>query len=287
MATRVKGDLAGLVVRPEAVYGTMPAVATNDWYGGTLISFNDESTPDMQEDPGDGTMLFDGAYSGVKDYGFSATFTVPKGPSWSKWIELALGPGSPMGFKNALSSFSIETSVASDEHLLFKGCKIDKLDIKADLGQRVEMSVTAFAQSKTIGATRTIPKLAKPTTGPVRKTARLKYHGADTKDKTLTISISRALQKEAGPVGSDVVAAGFDSVPTAADATFTFTETSASSAWDILKAAGTTGKTAAITIDGKTISSVDCYFPGTDNPNRVQGSYDETITLKAKDMSVG
>lgn len=279
MAIRTKGSLAGFTIRPETTYGTMPAVATSDWYGGTLESLDDNSAHTMIEDPGDGVMVYRDAFSSMHEAGFSATFSVVKGTPWNNWIDLVLGDTT--GFKSEVKSFSAEFSVDTSEHLLFKGCKIESLEISAPLGEIVKFKVDVLARELTIGTVRGIPKLEKPAGLPVMKTARLKYGAVETRDKTCVLSINRGLQREAGvnTAGTIVLASGLDSVPTVAGASLSFTELSYSDAWDKIKLSGGTDKTFTFVLDGKTITCSKCYFNTDDMPSRSQTPYDETISL--------
>lgn len=284
MAIRVKGDLSGLTIRPEVTYGTTPASATNDWYGGTLESFKDDTSRDLQEDPGDGTMKFSQVYTGMHTAGFTATFTVPNNKIWVGWLELVMGEDAET-FLNEVPSFSAEISVSSDSYFRYVGCKVNTLEIAITSGEPVKFTVGVYAKACTfVSGDRTIVKQLKPAVAPLigNQNVTYTYKGTSRKFKSSVLSFGRELQRE--PYGTE--ASGLDSVPTTIDATVALTETSQSTLFDADKAAGTKGIAVNVVIDGVTIALKNCYLPGDDQPTRSQATYDETVTAKAQDVEV-
>lgn len=284
MAIRVKGDLSGLTIRPETIYGTTPASAANDWYGGMLTSFKDDTSRDLQEDPGDGTMKFSQVYNGMHTAGFTASFTVPNNKIWVGWLELVMGENAEE-FLNEIPSFSTEVSVSSDSYFRYVGCKVNTLEIAITSGEPVVFTVGVFAKTCTfVAGSRTIPKLVKPAVAPLigNLNVTYSYKGTAQKFKSSVLSFGRELQRE--PYG--IEASGLDSVPTTIDASVAMTETSKTTLFDSDKAAGTKGIAVNVVIDGVTIAFKNCYLPGDDQPTRSQATYDETVTAKAQDVEV-
>lgn len=286
---RTKGSLAGFSVRPETTYGVVNGAGT-DLYGGTLRTFSHTDKHDMQQDPGDGTMVFSSAYSAGEEYGFSAEFTVPSSlTTWTDWIKNSVG--SLTGFSADIPSFSTVISVASDEHFLYTGCKINSLEISGGMGEAVVFKADVIARDCTISATRTFggktfSAVTKPAGAPITKNSHVKHGASSCSDKTFSFTIGRQLKAEGGLEGTRALSAGLGSVPQTAEAKLSFTVASTSSDWDILKKAGTAGATFSIVLGGKTITLTKCYFETGDIPARSQSPYDETIGIIAGDVSV-
>lgn len=286
---RTKGSLAGFTVRPETTYGVVNAGGT-DLYGGTLRTFSHTDKHDMQQDPGDGTMVFSSAYSAGEEYGFSAEFTVPSSlTTWTDWIKNSVG--TLTGFSADTPSFSTVISVASDEHFLYTGCKINSLEISGGMGEAVVFKADVIARDCTISATRTFggttfSAVTKPAGAPITKNSHVKHGASSCSDKSFSFTVGRQLKAEGGLEGTRALSAGLGSVPQTAEARMSFTVASTSSGWDILKKAGTTGATFSIVLGGKTITLTKCYFETGDIPARSQSPYDETIGIIAGDVSV-
>lgn len=283
MALRVIGDLSGMTIIEETTYGN---TGTNvAFYGGTLKTFRDESDAGTVAEVGDGTMKFGTVYNEMHTSGYTATFTVPASTGIDDWITYAIGATS--GLTATQPSFETEISVASDQHYLYSGCKINNLTIRGEFGKPIELDVEVFAKKTTISATRKTAKKTKSGSTLMHYNA-LTGGGKDIYNNTFELSINRELLREGTYVEADTkaYASGIDSIPTAYDVDLNFSEKASSSAWDILRLDGGNDKTFAVKIGTKMLTMTGCYFVGKDSPSRTADSeYDDSPTVKVRDIS--
>lgn len=297
MTVRTRGDMCGLTVREEKVYGQVDASGTSE-YAGTLqtITTNDDETTESQIVCG--SVVQGEPYTVSTSTGFTATFNHKAGKPWTDWIRMALG--SLAGTQNTSPSFDAEFRVGADEFHLLTGSRVDSLSIAgSEIGTALVFTVTAVSRWHTMtpfedsdGTGITMPPASVPAGRPLTFNNTWEYSTdgsqfSPIKAKSFTLTINRSLQSEPGisSEGGYQLEAGSDSAAQSSTITLELTITSVGPEWDRLRLALTKGMTFRTVLDGHTITLTGCALSPA-GPNRTQSSYDETISVTATDMVV-
>ena len=297
MTVRTKGDMCGLTIREEKVYGEVDTAGTSE-YAGTLqtMTTSDDETTEAQIKCG--SIVTEEPYTVSTSTGFSATFNHKRGQKWERWIELA--NGGLDGAKSTSPSFDAEFRVAADEFHLLTGCRVDSLSIAGQgIGQALLFSVTAVSRWHTMtpfadsdGSPLTMDPAAIPSGAPLTFNFPWEYSTDGSRfdripAKSFALLIARSLQSEPGlsKEGGYQLEAGGDSVAQDSEIKLELTVTSSGPEWDRLRLALQKGMTFKAVIDGKTVTLSGCSIAPA-GPQRTQGTYDETISVTATDMVV-
>lgn len=310
MAVKVPGSLGGLQYIQEAVYGTTPS-NTDFGYFGFMNTMQGSGNGGEEEQLADGSRIFDTVIYTQRSAGFDAVLSLFKdgtdslGDAWY-WKTILTFAYNAAG---DLPSFSALMKIASDQFVLFRGCKIDSLELSSeDVGDKVTAKVSAKAlvqmpQQATAAATGTAigVTLGSENAGPTSK-APITFNAYPTMTRngvstaiparSFRISISNSLEEEEGIVDGVAYAAGAGLVPQGCEVELEYEVLSSSSVWDNLKANASTSDYATYpitithVIGGRTLTFTGCYIDTDDHPSRSQGTYTETIRFHAKAMTV-
>ena len=298
MAYKVPGSLGIIEFAKETVFGTLPVAGWR--YLGCMRSLDTTDDPGAETIPSDGSRIFSDVIFTARDCKFSGEMSIFRDQppyTWTDLLELASGSvaGSSSKMQDDIPSFSAVVKIAADQYMLAKGCKISELTLSAEgAGKQVRASVSVLAREITeqqvsrsaLGVSGTAP--SSPVTPPVTYTA----YPASTipglaaiPSMSFSLKISNNLTAKEGFAGNDALLAGAGIVPGAVDIDFELKVMSVSKIWDTLKRGGTKGFTSSITLDGWKIDLKNAYLPGDDQPSRSHEVYDETIKIKAADLS--
>ena len=296
---RTKGDLCGLTVRTESVYGEVNASGTSVYAGTTLtLSDGSEKTEEGIEQCGSrvdaDTMVIS------TSTGYNATFNMVRNQDWEDWIERAVGGLS--GVQRELPSFDTAVRVDPSTVHLWTGCRVNTLGISAaSVGAKLEFSVSTMARWHTKtpfadsdGTAITMDTVAIPTGIPITFNRPWEYSTDGSQfhripAKAFSLSISNNLAADPGISDDDGTGYGLEAGEGSAaqDCTITLdlTITSKDNTWDDLRMALTKGMTFRTVIDGHTVTLTGCSL-GLAGPDRSQGQYDETIAVTALNITV-
>lgn len=296
-----------LGVIDETNYGVVPDVDPS--YGGTMGTLSDKSAWQTEDIVECGSRVMSRMIVGYST-GFSATFRARRSTGNTcihNWLIRALGGETP---SDELGSFSVIAKTGPQDHHIWTGSVIDTLTLSQSApASAIQVQVDAISRwhgvseqgSAFYGPTevsvthskRTVPT---PTTPPENRVI-LSIDEVDVDQyKSWTLTISNALQSDAGAEGQLSLSAGEGSIPTGCEVTLDVTFTSTVSAqtsnlrnaahlMDIGIAGGNRG--ARIVIGGETqIILEDCILDATEPDRNAEGPYDETIRLRAGSIRV-
>ncbi|MDY0237190.1 MAG: hypothetical protein RBR71_14290 [Gudongella sp.] len=296
MAIKVPGSLGGLQIAEESTYGVSPA--TDFDYIGFMRTMNATNGFDPEELQADGKRGYAAVNFGAQTAGITADMSIFRRSGsydWRRALQLAMGAST--GSTDDIASFTTLMRIARDQYVLAKGCKMDKLTLSSEgVGQQIRakaeikcMKLLPEQSSKagfgTLGDEATVPEML-PMTYNAYPTSTIP--GASTiPSSKFTLTISNGLKAKEGIVDGVPLAAGSGLVPDKCEISLELTVMSSSSFWDNMKLAKTSGFSVSLIIDGVTITLQGCYLPGDDLPSRSQSEYDETITIKANDLTYG
>lgn len=296
MAIKVPGSLGGMQIAEESAYGVPPI--TDFEYLGFMRTMNASNGFDPEELQADGKRGFGAVNFGAQTASISTELSIFRrtdGYDWTKTLDLAVGATD--GAAEDIPSFTTLMRIARDQYVMATGCKLDKLTLSAEgVGQQVRakaevkcMQMLPQESSKegfgAIGDEAEVPPML-PMIYNAYPTSTIQ--GAETiPSSDFTLTISNDLKAKEGIVDGVPLSAGSGLVPDKCEIVLELTIMSTSSFWDDLKLSRTSGFSVFLVIDGVTITLHDCYLPGDDLPSRSQGDYDETITIRASDISYG
>ena len=297
MAVKVPGSMAGFQFVKEATFGTTPTTAMK--YGGHLRTLDTPFNPNADELEPDNSRQFSEVIFTNEDHGFNAELSIYKsvasGYSWLDLTELAIGANGT-GVGMTLPSFSTLLKVASDQFFLMKGCMVNSFELSTEgVGKQIRATIDALckrigvpvaSRPSGIGA-----DAAKPTTAPLTynkyPTSNIPNY-ATINAKNFTLNINNNLAPQEGfDTDSTPLSAGSGIIPGIVDIELTMESMSDGLYWDALKLNKGRDYTVVLSIDGYNLTLTGCYLPGGDMPSRSNTEpYDETITLKAKNITI-
>lgn len=290
MGIKVPGSLGGLQYIEEESYGVLPS--TDLKYLGFFNTMKDTSDRAVITMQADGNRSFDTSADGIRSAGYSgniALFKIESPYDWTNVLTLANNPSGD------LPSFSTLVKLASDQYVLYNGCKMDSVTLKADApGSPISADVTVRAMRlNPQQSTRTgYAGIGAEATGPTKDT--IIYNAYPTTNiegvasipaKSFSVTVSNNLSAQEGIVSNVALSAGNGLIPGKCEISAEFTVVSKDMDWDNRKLAGQHGFNISMTITGHTITLSGCTleYEGT---SRSQGTYDETIKVKAKTLTV-
>lgn len=296
---RTIGDLCGITTREETTYGVIGTGSSA--YSGTCLTLQDSDEATTEDVQACGSRVpSDTIFTGFST-GYSATFSHVAGQRWEDWIERAVG--ALTGVQRDTPSFDTAIRVSPSEVHLWTGCRVNSLGISAsEIGAHIEFSVDVMARWHTStpfvdadGDSLSMDTASIPVGLPVRyvdlwecSTNGSTY--SKINGKSWSLNIAANLQGEPGisdEGASDAVnlAAGSGSQAQASTISLDITITSTDDTWDKLRQARTKGMTFRTVIDGKTVTLTGCVL-SSQGPSRSQGTYDETISVTARNITV-
>lgn len=295
---RTKGDLCGLTILEESSYGVVPS--GTGVYSGTCLTLTDNCSATYENIQSCGARNRSGAFVSQISCGFTATFSVVRGRGWEEWIERV--QGSLAGVTRDLPSFTTVIRVSPSEVHVWTGCMVDSLTLSAgSIGEHIEFSVTVVARWHTLtplrdsdGSTITAEPVPIPSGVHVTYAGNWEYSPDGTSwtrvgAKGFTLSCSSNLASDEGAAtDADTaygLAAGSGSAAQDSSITLDLTITSKDSTWDLLKHTLPTDLRFRCVIDSKTVTLTGCTLDIA-GPTRSQGTYDETISVTASDLTV-
>ena len=293
MAIKVPGSLGGLQIVEESTYGTTPT-ATDFTYIGYMESMQATNGNNEAEQQADGSRTFDDVVFGAQSASFTADLSLFRnatGYDWKKIVDLAPGSSSDV------PSFTSLMKIASDQYVMLKGCKVDKLTLaSAGVGQKVTAKVECKAMQLLPGQSSKagFGTLGDENDGPAKNaiiynaypTTSLSGEAATVPSSKFSITIGNGLVEKEGIVSGTALSAGQGLVPDKTDISIEYTIMSVSKVWDNLKVGKTKGFTVTQVIGGYSFVFTGCYLPGDDLPSRSQSTYDETIRIKASGVTI-
>ena len=296
---RTLGDLCGVSVREETTYGVIGSGASD--YAGTCLTLQDSDSGTTEDTWGCGSRIPQATRFVSFSTGYSITFNHVEGQGWEDWVRKAVG--SLSGVQRDTPSYDTAIRVSPSEVHLWTGCRVNTLGVSATaLAAKLEFSVEAMARWHTLtpfkdsdGDSLSMDTASVPVGLPVRYTDLWEYSLNGTSyqkvnAKSWNLRIAANLQGDPGASdeGTDDMVqleAGAGSQAPGSTITLEMTITSTDDTWDQLRNKRTTGITLRTVIDGRTVTLKDCVLD-LRGPNRSQGSYDETISVTARDISV-
>lgn len=300
MTVRTKGDMCGLTVRDETVYGKI-STTNASLYSGTMLTLSTPDEVQVEDIQQCGTMVRGGVFKTGASFAYTAVFNMVRGKGWEKWMERVLGALS--GTQRDIPSYDTLVRVASDEELLWTGCKVDQFKINApEIGGKLEFTVDAMCRWHTMtpfqdsdGSSLSMSPVAVPAGAPITFNRPWEWSADGTtflpiKGKSFTLTVSRSLTPDPG-ISNDTdedafrLDAGEALTPQDISIQLDISITSVGPEWDAMRLAFTSGLTLRTEIDGKTVTLKGCYLDPR-MPDRSQSTYDETISVNAADISV-
>ena len=292
MAVKTPGSLGALQYVAEASYGTTPNTALS--YFGHMLTMAEDGSTDEEEIVQDGSRIFGAVLHRAVSAGFTAKLTMFRDQGTTYYLKnlvnQAYGPTADLG------SFSALMKLASDEYVLFHGCKIDKLVIGADrVGDKVTADVTVKALKQDAHTSSKPTPPGSESTGPTTKvpiiydaypTATIGGSSKTVEAKSFSISISNNLSEQEGIVSGVAYTAGNGIVPGETEVELEYKLLSKDSYWDNLKLSHGDGITIVQVIGGHTYTFSNCYIVTGDHPSREQSTYDETVRFRAGSLTV-
>lgn len=294
MGIKTAGALKPLQYIEESTFGTLPSGAFS--YGGKLSSQSQSNTYDIETFVSDGSRTTELVNFAAQEVGFDVelgTYLDDGAYSWTYLLDLALGSSSA---RSDIPSFSALFEAAPDQYYLYRGCKVDSLTLTASgVGKAVIASVGAKAMIGKAGSTKaelcsnadaTIPAL-NPVTHNCYPTITL---GSDITVPAMSwsIAIANGLTLKEGIVDGKPLKAGSLIYPDGMlDITLEYTVASTSLVWDRLKMLADEQSRFTVThkVGEYTLTFSSCWFSADDLPTRGQSGYDETVTIKASDVT--
>ena len=303
---RTRGDLCGISVAEETVYGQAPTAPMR--YAGIVRTLDDGDSSEYGEMPPEcGSRGSTGFFLIGRGSEPSAVLRIQRGASLLKdWIVRAVGSAS--GVTADIPSSSLLVKVGPSEWHSWTGAKVDTLSVKGSkLGDAVELDVAFKARHHAVTETYAEASgasfkysdgsqyLLKPAS-PVDSAyvtfvkgwrldgERIPYQ------KSWELKVSNSLQSEPGASGTGASAyalsAGEGSTPQASEIRLEVTVTSGGPRWDLMRLSDPGESILSIDIDGIRITLSGCT-PDFSGPSRTwEGSYDETIAFKVRDIAV-
>jgi len=293
MAIKVPGSLGGLQIVEESTYGVTPTDVDFTYLGfmETMQATNNNNEAEQQAD---GSRTYDDVVFGAQSASLSADLSLfrnAEGYDWKKVVDLTLGTD------DDVPSFTSLMKVASDQYVMMKGCKMDRLTLaSAGVGQKVtaktEIKAMQLLPEKSSKAG--FGTLGDEDEGPAKNaiiynaypTTSLTGEASTIPSSKFSISIGNSLTEKEGIVGGVALAAGQGLVPDKTEIAIEYTIMSVSRVWDDLKVGKTKDFIVTQVIGGYRFVFRGCYLPGNDLPSRSQSTYDETITIKASSVTV-
>ena len=295
MGIKTAGALKPLQYIKESTFGTLPSGTLS--YGGKISTQSQSNSFEIETFCSDGSRTTEIVNYGAQEVGFEAevgTYLDNGSYSWTWLLDMALGTSSA---RADIPSFSALFEVAPDQHYLYRGCKVDGLTLSASgVGKMVTAQVTAKAMTGKAGSTKselcsntdaTVPAL-NPVTHNAYPVITLSSTDTTVPAKSWSISIANGLKLEEGIVDGNALKAGSMIYPDGLlDITLEYTIASTSLIWDKLKMLADEQPrfTVKHTLGGYTLTFSNCWLQPDDMPSRAQSGYDETITVKASDVS--
>lgn len=295
---RTKGDLCGLSVRAEAVYGTVGSGASE--YGGHLISM----------DTGDGAetdaLIQCGSRLDGQRYVVSTScrpnfsvnqvrYNSESNPiRWTKWLErcLHLKEADPPSMTIGFRASSVETHVLT-------GTTVDSVKIGASqVGGKLQFDVGAISRLHSMIVNGTpynaqdsgaadMGLVTAPSGIPVTYNSFWTLGGNPIRAKSWSLSVSQGLVPDAGvSSASSALEAGSGAYAQDLEIVLELTVASDGPSWDILRLTDADGPfSPTITIDGATVTLTGCSIDPAGPQRSSAGSYDETVRFTAQDIS--
>ncbi len=295
MGIKTAGALKPLQYIKESTFGTLPSGTLA--YGGKISTQSQSNSFEIETFCSDGSRTTEIVNYGAQEVGFECELGIyldSGSYSWTWLLGMALGTSSA---RADIPSFSALFEAAPDQHYLYRGCKIDGLTLSASgVGKMVVAQVTAKAMRGQAGSSKSelcsnadadVPAL-NPVTHNAYPVIELGSSDLIVPAKSWSISIANGLKLEEGIVDGKALKAGSMIYPDGLlDITLEYTIASTSLVWDRLKMLADEQPrfTVEHTIGGYTLTFSDCWLQPDDMPSRAQSGYDETITVKASDVS--
>ena len=302
---RTKGDLCGFGIRSEDEYGKVSDGTTA--FGGNLRTLSIPRTVNVENDVGACGNRVDGTpYVVAKGFAYTAEFTFPEesGNTWTEWAEAALG--SLQGMQRELPSHTAVFHIASDQEEICVGSVVNSLKISAGgIGQVLVFTVGCTCQSAVIGkggqfsnvpgnGTVSMPVPARIAGPPLtfrgggypvmRKTS--DGDASDIRCKSWTLSVATELTEDPGLVDGIPLTAGMGIVPGDTSVTLEITVTSAGPEWDLLRDEFPIDMVFEVPVGTKKVRLTGCRFDPQAPSRSAEGSYDETLSVIARNMTV-
>lgn len=294
MGIKTAGALKAMQYIVESTYGTVPSGQLA--FAGKMQGQDPVNNFEIETFGADGSRTTELVTFGKKESGFKAELGIYRNSgtySWTDLLELAIGQSGEN--RGDIDSFSALIEAASDQFYLYKGCKINSLALAgAGVGAQViasldVLSMTADEPKTTKNALITNADATVPALNPVTHNTypQISLSGGTTiPAMSYNISFGNNLIQKEGIVNGVPLKAGSLMYPgDLLDISLEYTVASTSLMWDKLKMAGTSGFTVTHDIGGYRLTFLDCWFPGSDMPSRSQSGYDETLSIKASDVS--
>lgn len=310
MAVKVPGSLGGLQYIAENTFGVTPG-STDFGYFGFMNTMSGTGGAEIDEQLADGSRIFDVPVHTVRSAGFDTTLSLYRDGTdslddpwyWRTILTYAYNAAGD------IPSFTALMKLASDQYVMYRGCKIDTLELSAEgVGDKITARVSAKAllqmdQQASVAALGTDMgvTLGNENAGPVSKipitfnaypTMTRAGATASIPARNFRISIQNHLEEAEGIVSGKAYTAGEGLLPQECDIELEYEVLSISAEWDNLKLDADTDTwasnpvTITHTIGSRTFTFTGCYIMTDDHPSRSQGTYTETIRFKAKAMSV-
>ena len=295
MGIKTAGALKPLQYIQESTFGSLPSGAFS--YGGKLNTQSQSNSFDIETFCSDGSRTTEIVNYGAQESGFDAELGLYKDSgsySWTWVLSMALGTSSA---RADIPSFSSLFEVAPDQYYLYRGCKVDGLTLTASgVGKMVLAKMTAKAMLGKAGSTQselcsntdaTVPDLD-PVTHNSYPVITLDSSDLTVPAMSWSIAIANSLKQEEGIVDGKALKGGSLIYPDGLlDITLEYTVASTSLAWDRLKmlADQQSRFTLKHTIGGYVLTFSGCWLQADDMPSRSQSGYDETVTVKASDVT--
>lgn len=290
MAIKTPGALGAIEYIEEREYGIVPEPAYMK-YLGFMISCHPSGDPGAEEHINDGSRLPSEATFNAHTAGLSlelGLYNDYEDYTWTRAIFLAMGNLAKI--EDELPSWSAIMKFASDQYGLITGAVMDSLTLSTEgVGKKITAKAEVkgkklWEQKPNVTDYGSIALEDAPPLHPITYNAypTTDLHGAETiPAHKFTYKISNSLTPQEG-IDSDgsCYAAGNGLIPGQAGIELEYEITSSSALWDNLKLAGTSGFTVQHVIGGHRFTFSNCHLPGTDQPNRNQTVYNETITIK-------
>lgn len=294
MAIKVPGSMAGLQYVMEDEYGVTPSGDLR--YAGRMRTLDGTFDPHPEELEPDNSREFSDVIFTNEDHGFSTDLSVFADSGDYSWTDvLMLTFGDLSSPQDEIPTFSSLIQVARDQYFLARGCAVDSLELSAEgVGKQIRAALDVVCK-RIDQPVETRPDVGgdapNPSSPPITYTSypTTTITGAakiPAKSWMLTINNNMASQEGFDADGLPLTA-GSGIVPGRIEITHTLEVMSSSLLWDRLKMDRTQEFDINHVISGYNVTLTGCYLTGGDMPPRSNmETYDETITVKARSVSV-
>lgn len=290
MAIKTPGALGAIEYINENDYGVTPEPAAMK-YLGFMISCHANGDPGAEEHIIDGSRLPGEATFNAHTAGLSLELGLYGDYENYQWANIiALAMGSRSGIQDAIPSFTAIMKFASDQYGMITGAAIDSLTLSTE-GVGKKITAKAEIKGKKLWEQKaTVEEYGHITLEDAPPLHPITYNAYPTTNISgipiipahkFTYKITNGLTPQEG-IDSDgsCYAAGNGLIPGQASIELEYEITSTDKLWDNLKMAGTSGFNVEHIIGGHKFTFSNCHLPGTDQPNRSQTVYNETITIR-------